>query len=338
MIDVTEQKEAEAQLEYKIQFENLITTISTQFIDLPPDQIDDGIQQALQTIGEFAGVDRSYVFRFSDDYTTLVNTHEWCAEGIAPQIHNLQDVSFERLRWSNEQIMAGKILYIPQVDDLRELSPNEYEEFSSQGIQSLVAVPMTYQGKVTGLLGFDSVLHEKTWREDNLTLLTMVGEIFVNALEHKRSQAIQAGQRQFLELLATEGTFSETLDALVYIIEEQSPGMIGLILLLDPDGRHLHIGSGPNLPKDYLDTIEGLEIGPMVGSCGTASYLRKTARHRGRYRQRPALGRTALPGAAVRAAGLLVRTGLCFRRQGHRHLRHVLPLPALAQRQRTAYH
>jgi hypothetical protein len=128
---------------------------------------------------------------------------------------------------------------------------------------------------VTGLLGFDSVKHEKEWREDNLTLLTMVGEMFVNALEHKRSQAIQSGQRQFLELLATEGTFSQTLDALVNIIEEQSPGMIGLILLLDPDGQHLHIGSGPNLPKDYLDSIEGLEIGPMVGSCGTASYLKQ---------------------------------------------------------------
>jgi PAS domain S-box-containing protein len=275
VIDATEQKEAEAQLQYKIQFENLITHISTQFIDLPPEKIDDGIQQALQSVGEFAGVDRSYVFLFSDDYQTLRNTHEWCAQGIEPQIQNLQEVPVERLKWSNDQILAGKILHIPDVDNLPEEAANEKLEFSSQGIKSLVAVPLAYQGKVIGLLGFDSVMHAKTWRDDNLILLTMIGEFFVNALEHKRSQAIQAGQRQFLELLATEGTFSETLDSLVHIIEEQSPGMIGLILLLDPDGLHLHIGSGPNLPKDYLDTIEGLAIGPMVGSCGTASYLKQ---------------------------------------------------------------
>jgi PAS domain S-box-containing protein len=275
VLDATEQKEAEAQLQYKIQFENLITNISTQFIDLPPEKIDEGIQRALQAIGEFAGVDRSYVFQYSDDYQTLRNTHEWCADGVEPQIDHLQEVQFEVMRWSNEQILSGKILHIPNVADLPEAASNEKQEFGSQGIQSLVAVPLAYQGKVTGLLGFDSVVHEKTWREDNLTLLTMIGEIFVNALEHKRSQAIQAGQRRFLELLAAEGTFSQTLDALVHIIEEQSPGMIGLILLLDPDGQHLHIGSGPNLPTDYLDSIEGLEIGPMVGSCGTASYLKQ---------------------------------------------------------------
>jgi PAS domain S-box-containing protein len=275
VIDATEQKEAEEQLQYKIQFENLITSISTQFIDLPPEKIDDGIQRALQAVGEFAGVDRSYVFVYSDDYKSLKNTHEWCADGIEPQIDKLQEVDFERLRWSNDQILSGKTLHFPRIDDLPEEAANEKLEFISQGIKSLVAVPLAYQGKVTGLLGFDSVKHEKEWREDNLTLLTMVGEMFVNALEHKRSQAIQSGQRQFLELLATGGTFSQTLDALVHIIEEQSPGMIGLILLLDSDGQHLHIGSGPNLPKDYLDSIEGLEIGPMVGSCGTASYLKQ---------------------------------------------------------------
>ena len=37
----------------------------------------------------------------------------------------------------------------------------------------------------------------------------------------------------------------------------------------------LHVAAGPSLPQDYLDSIEGLEIGPMVGSCGTASYMRE---------------------------------------------------------------
>jgi PAS domain S-box-containing protein len=99
----------------------------------------------------------------------------------------------------------------------------------------------------------------------------MVGS-HTDVTARRRDAEIQAGQQQFLELLATGGTLYETLDRLIRVIEEQSPGMLGLILLLDEDGKHLHIGAGPNLSPAYLDTIEGLEIGPMVGSCGTASY------------------------------------------------------------------
>lgn len=99
----------------------------------------------------------------------------------------------------------------------------------------------------------------------------MVGS-HTDVTERRRAEEIQAGQQQFLELLATGGTLPETLNKLLGAIEEQSPGMLGLILILDEDGKHLHIGAAPSLPQAYLDSIEGLEIGPMVGSCGTASY------------------------------------------------------------------
>jgi len=102
---------------------------------------------------------------------------------------------------------------------------------------------MAYRGTVVGFIGLDSVRTEKTWSEESIKLLKIVGEIFCNALEHKRAQAMQAGQSQFLELLARGGTLSETLHALVRIIEEQWPGMLGLILLLDEEQQQLHHGA-----------------------------------------------------------------------------------------------
>lgn len=48
--------------------------------------------------------------------------------------------------------------------------------------------------------------------------------------------------------------------------------MLGLVLLLDVDGRHLQIGASTSLPQEYVESIEGLAIGPEVGSCGTACY------------------------------------------------------------------
>ncbi|MBN1135616.1 MAG: GAF domain-containing protein, partial [Anaerolineae bacterium] len=109
-------------------------------------------------------------------------------------------------------------------------------------------------------------------RRDDGTPYRLVGS-HTDVTERRRAQAIQEGQRHFLELLATGGEFSETLHTLVRIIEEQWPGMLGLVLLLDEDRRHLHIGASVSLPEAYVASIEGLEIGPRVGSCGTASYL-----------------------------------------------------------------
>ena len=45
------------------------------------------------------------------------------------------------------------------------------------------------------------------------------------------------------------------------------------ILLLSPDGKHLTHGAAPSLPQPYVDAINGSEIGPSAGSCGTAAYL-----------------------------------------------------------------
>ncbi len=77
----------------------------------------------------------------------------------------------------------------------------------------------------------------------------------------------------YLIKLATGADFSTVLHDLVTIIEGECPEMKGLILLLDEDGQHLHHGAAVSLPEEYTQSIEGLEIGPMVGSCGTASYL-----------------------------------------------------------------
>ncbi len=256
----------------KAAFENLITNIATNFINLAFEEIDQGIDKALQETGRFLNVDRSYVFLYSSDRRRMRYVHEWCADGIEPQMQYLRDLPTETLHWSNQILMSGQVLHIPRVADLPPEASAEREEFQRQSIQSLVAVPMVYQGETSGFVGFDAVKAEKRWSPEIIRLLKMLSTIFINALEHKRAQAIQTGQRQFLEVLATGGDFEDTLHTLVHMIEEQWPGMQGLVLLLDAEGRLRH-GASVSLPADYVRSIEGLEIGPMVGSCGTACYL-----------------------------------------------------------------
>ena len=74
-----------------------------------------------------------------------------------------------------------------------------------------------------------------------------------------------------LELAIGDRPLEETLSELIRIVEGTSrSGMLGSILLLD--GRHLRHGAAPSLPKPYCEAIDGAEIGPVAGSCGTAAF------------------------------------------------------------------
>lgn len=89
--------------------------------------------------------------------------------------------------------------------------------------------------------------------------------------------AAERAQARVEQLLASGSPLHETLAELVRIVEDASPsGVLGSILVLDDDGRHLRHGGAPSLPDAYNAAIDGLEIGPEVGSCGTAAYTNET--------------------------------------------------------------
>lgn len=91
-----------------------------------------------------------------------------------------------------------------------------------------------------------------------------------------RTAAARAKER-IEQLIASGAPLRETLAELVRIVEgATASGMVGSILILDRDGRRLVHGAGPSLPEAYNEAINGLEIGPEVGSCGTAAFHDKT--------------------------------------------------------------
>ncbi len=90
--------------------------------------------------------------------------------------------------------------------------------------------------------------------------------------ERKRAEALFAGEKRLLEMIATGVELREILNVLCLIIEEYHSGTLASVLLLNPDGRHLNSVAGPNLPKRWVKQMESLPIGPCAGSCGTAAY------------------------------------------------------------------
>ncbi len=69
---------------------------------------------------------------------------------------------------------------------------------------------------------------------------------------------------------------NEVLTSVTRLIEAHSEGMLCSIFLLDEDSLHLRYAAAPSLPESYRAATDGIAIGPNVGSCGTAAYLRQS--------------------------------------------------------------
>lgn len=191
MQDVTDSKEKELELIYREAFETLVTGISTRFVELPTFATDRGIDLALEDLGKFVGVDRSYVFLFSADGEHMDNTHEWCAKKIVSKKEKLQSIARGNLSWALERTLSRQVLHVPSVVELPLVAQAEKDHWQEQDIKSLITMPILAAGKVIGFLGFDGVGEEQQWGEKDIALLQTVGNLFGSAIQRQRVVAAQ---------------------------------------------------------------------------------------------------------------------------------------------------
>ncbi|WP_262029610.1 GGDEF domain-containing phosphodiesterase [Microvirga sp. Mcv34] len=92
--------------------------------------------------------------------------------------------------------------------------------------------------------------------------------------DRKEAELALQGHADVLEMVAAGQPIGEILSALCGLAEVQLPGARCSVLLYDAETGLLRHGAAPSLPPAYNAAIDGLEVGPNVGSCGTAVYLR----------------------------------------------------------------
>jgi PAS domain S-box-containing protein len=90
--------------------------------------------------------------------------------------------------------------------------------------------------------------------------------------ERKRAEVLLAGEKRLLEMIAKGDSRELILEGACLLVEELASGSLCSILLLDASAKCLRHGAAPSLPKAYTEAIDGIVIGPTVGSCGTAAY------------------------------------------------------------------
>ncbi|MCP6757227.1 MAG: PAS domain S-box protein [Fischerella sp. CENA71] len=184
--DISDRKLAEAALQRRTQAESLISSISRQFID---QDLETAINFTLQAIAQFINAEHSCIFECSSEQSEFYLIHEWCGEDVPPLIEIARGSPVEVFPYFYEPILRGKHRQISCVEKLPPHLP-ERKLFESMSFQSLLAVPMLHAGRVVGFVGAAMIHYTKTWNQEDINLLKLVGEII--AIGRARHQAEEA--------------------------------------------------------------------------------------------------------------------------------------------------
>ena len=189
IIDVTERKRLEKQLQAKSSLQELVAGISSDFITATSDTMDEKINRMLEQCGEFLRVDRMYLFQFSDDGKAMTNTHEWCSEGTPSIRDAVQGFPIEKLPWLAAIARTRKALLVTDVDQMPDAIAADRRAMQALQIQTVLCIPLVKGGQFLGYFGFDSVKAKRDLDPDLVEMIRILGNILSDAIVQNRIES-----------------------------------------------------------------------------------------------------------------------------------------------------
>jgi two-component system sensor histidine kinase/response regulator len=175
--DITDRKLYEQALQRRYEQDSLLNSISRVLLDR---DLHAAIAFTLEVIGKFLNVDRVSIFK-SFDRESFGMTYQWCDDGIESFIETRRQLLFANYPWLHQKIEQGKPFQVENIENLPIEAIAEKNECESQGIKSLLNVPITHGERIIGSISLDSVFSSRIWTADDINLLKLVGELISSA-------------------------------------------------------------------------------------------------------------------------------------------------------------
>lgn len=216
--DITEQKRVEAELAEKLRLQQLLADLSTRFVALQSDQVDEAIAETQQLIIETLRLDRSTLWQITDDGQGLVCTHYWQRLGcpsIPPHFSTIGN-----LPWAESMVMRGEVICFSSLDDLPPEAARDVEVFRQYGPKSNVTIPLIANGKPFGALAFATLGVERKWRLDEITELKLIAQIVGNVVGRQRAEMREEELRNELAHAMRVASLGEMASALAHELNQ----------------------------------------------------------------------------------------------------------------------
>jgi signal transduction histidine kinase len=177
------QRQVEVALAERVRFETFLANLSATFSKVPDDAVPACIQDGLQQVVEFFGVDRCTLLEFSRDQTHLHSIASYAVPGSPA----CRAQTLDHFLWITNTVRSGKIICFARIDELPAEAWAEKESCRRAGCQSGVTIPLVIAGEVRFAMAFRAFRAERTWPAEFMLQVRLVGEIFANAISRKQS-------------------------------------------------------------------------------------------------------------------------------------------------------
>ena len=187
--DITDLRLKECALDEHARFEQQVAHVSSRFVNLPVDQVDSCIEEALGAIGESLATDLGTLLLFDPDRQQYHVTHEWLGTA-APTGPAFKDLYVdEGFPWLARALVKRVPLFIHSIDQWPDEASIERATCEQVGIKSVLWVPFEAGAgdQVQGYVALNTLREKRTWSDNYIQRLRLVGEIFGNALLRKQS-------------------------------------------------------------------------------------------------------------------------------------------------------
>jgi PAS domain S-box-containing protein len=208
--DITERRLAEQRLMDEKRFEELISSISGDLVDLPVEDVDEAIVHSLEALGRFFDADRVSLSRVDSKEKKYEVTHLWLADPFDPEDDLTVKQAFALPRATAHLEREGFFVF-EKPGDLPEDWTRERELVEVVGARAGVAVSLSVEEHFMGAILVTSLTHERIWPANLVQRLKFAGEIFAKALMHKEaSESLQKAYNEIEKLteqLEAENTY-----------------------------------------------------------------------------------------------------------------------------------
>jgi PAS domain S-box-containing protein len=186
IIDYTRLRQTEQSFKHRFNFEKILLEISSSFINIPSEAVDNYIEVSLRIITDFTGVNSIFLYRCDNTGSEFQLTHKFFRVENLDSAIELSDFYPENLPFLINQVNENQVINIKDPALLPIKAIKEKALMSKYAYSLLVSVPISFHSKVSGFICLYAVENKRAFTSDDLHLIHFIGEIFFMALERKK--------------------------------------------------------------------------------------------------------------------------------------------------------